>query len=65
MNRSLKWAIKPEQRWTDYLSVLPWQPGQLDEIRYRAFLRAGFGIPAGRSEHAKSNANCAEPMRNK
>jgi hypothetical protein len=35
-------------RWIDYLSDLPWQPGQLDEATYRAFLRAGsLSIPAG------------------
>jgi hypothetical protein len=35
------------KRWTDYLSALPWQLGQLDEATYHAFLRAGsLGISA-------------------
>jgi hypothetical protein len=34
-------------RWENYINTLPWEPGQLDESTYRAFLRAAsLGIPA-------------------
>jgi hypothetical protein len=31
----------PDECWRSYVETLPWQPGQLDDASYHAFLRAG------------------------
>jgi hypothetical protein len=42
-----------DQKWNAYVESLPWQPGQLDEASYLAFLRAAsLGVPANEALEA-------------
>jgi hypothetical protein len=49
----LNTSICEIERWIKYAESLPWQPGQLDETSYLAFLRAAsLGVPANEAFQA-------------